>query len=321
MVTALGTAIERRFAGARVRPTATGSAAAELEVDGVTYQAQLAMEPAATITVGVPATDGFELRLRWNDRWANSSAPRAASFDDSFLIETNDLALATLWLDHPSRSGLLASRYVSAQHPERHTALMLRDAAWIYELVDDELRAHRRDAEPSEERMADILTATLILASRPSRWAAAFGALGRELGCDPAARVEIGRKPVLWVRRGAVDVLVHVVRRLERGDPGRLRTLVRAHRHGSGGETLSLISEALPRSAWPTAAATSPSTLSIDSRAAELLDLARPSATTVRKHDVEIAFDGVLSDRDRLGAAIELAARWATAAYEGGPYR
>ena len=92
-------------------------------------------------------------------------------------------------------------------------------------------------------------------------------------------------------------------------------------RHGSGGETLSLVSDALPRSAWPAAMGSSTSTLPIDARAAELLDLARPSATTVRAHDVEIAFDGLLSDRDRLGAAIELAARWATAAYEGGPYR
>lgn len=320
MGNALATALERRFSGARVQPT-VGGLEVELELDGASYRAQLTMEPVAAITVGLPATDGFELRLRWNDRWANSSQPRAASIDDSFLIDTNDLALATLWLDHVSRSGLLTSRYVSAQHPERVTALLLRDAMWTYELIDDEVRARRRDAEPSEERMVDVLGATLILAARPSRWADAFADLAHELGCEPAARIEIGGKPVLRVRREPVDVHVHVVRRLDRGDPGRLRTLVRAHRHGSGGETLSLVSETLPRSAWPSAIGTSTSTLSIDPRAAELLDLARPSATTVRAHDVEIAFDGLLADRDRLGAAIELAARWATAAYDGGPYR
>jgi hypothetical protein len=315
----LCTAIERRYPGARVQATATG-ADVELELEGASYTARLAMEPTAGVTVGLPATDGFELKLRWNDRWA-ATKPRESTFDDSFLIETNDLALATIWLDHPSRSGLLASRYVSAQHPERHTALMLRDGAWLYVIDGDEVRAHRKDAEPSEERMADILTAALILASRPTRWARAFAALGRELGCDPVARVEIGGRPILRTRRGAVDVLVHVVRRLGRDDPGRLRTIVRAHRHGSGGETLALVSETLPRAAWPPSTASSTSTLSIDDRAAELLDLARPSATHVRAHDVEISFDGLLSDKERLGAAIELAARWATAAYEGGPYR
>jgi hypothetical protein len=320
MGSALCTAFERRFAGARVQDTAAGITL-EHEIEGATYRARLEMAPVATITLPLPATDGFELRLRWNDRWANSSAPRPASFDDSFLIETNDLALATLWLDHASRSGLLMSRYVAAQHPERDTALLLRDASWTFEVVDDEVRAHRRDAEPSEDRMADLLGAALILAARPRRWADAFADLGKELGCDTAKRIEIGGAPVLRVRRGPVDVHVHVVRRLGRDDPGRLRTLVRAHRHGSGGETLSLVSESLPRSAWPAVIETSTSTLSIDARAAELLDLARPSATTVRAHDVEIAFDGLLADRDRLGAAIELAARWATAAYEGGPYR
>ncbi len=320
MASALRTALERRFADARVQDTATGITV-EHENEGATYRAELAMAPIATISVGVPPTDGFELRLRWNDRWANSSAPRAASFDDSFLIETNDLALATLWLDHTSRTGLLMSRYVSAQNPERDTALLLRDASWTFEIVDDEVRARRQDAEPREDRMADLLGAALILAARPRRWAEAFADLGHDLGCDPAQRIEIGGLPVLRVRRGHVDVQVHVVRRLGRDDRGRLRTLVRAHRHGSGGETLSLVSDSLPRTAWPPAMGSSTSTLSIDPRAAELLDLARPSATTVRAHDVEIAFDGLVSDRDRLGAAIELAARWATAAYDGGPYR
>jgi hypothetical protein len=123
------------------------------------------------------------------------------------------------------------------------------------------------------------------------------------------------------VRRGAVDVTVHITRRLGPGDSGRLRTIVGAHRHGSGGETLSLISENLPRAAWPPPNAPSTVALTIDPRAGELLEIARPSASTVRPHDVEIAFDGALSDAYRMGAAIELAAWWAGEVSGTGPYR
>jgi hypothetical protein len=97
--------------------------------------------------------------------------------------------------------------------------------------------------------------------------------------------------------------------------------MVGAHRHGSGGETLSLISESLPRAAWPPAEGPGHGTLAIDARAAGLLDAAQPSAVTVRPHDVEIAFDGALADRERIGAAIELAAWWAAGASSAGPYR
>ena len=110
-------------------------------------------------------------------------------------------------------------------------------------------------------------------------------------------------------------------RRLGPADPGRLRTLVTAHRHGSGGETLSLISEDLPRAAWPAPNAPGGVALPIDPRAAELLEVARPSASVVRHHDVEIAFDGALADRDRLGSAIEVAAWWAGEVSGTGPYR
>ena len=37
------------------------------------------MQPFASVVVGLPCTDGFELTLRWNDRWANGDgAPRSA---------------------------------------------------------------------------------------------------------------------------------------------------------------------------------------------------------------------------------------------------
>jgi hypothetical protein len=312
--------IPRRFAGAHAR-AAGARVDAQVAVDGVWYRARLEMAPEARVAVALPCTDGFELTLRWSDRWANDGAPRPAAFDDSFLVETNDLALAGVWLDHEARSGLLASRYVAGTNGEGRTALLFRDGAWVHEVSNDEVSAHRQGSEPSEDRMMDMLRASLVLANRPVRWARAFARVARTLGGDAARRVEVGGKPALRVRRGMVDVFVHVVRRLGPGDPGRLRTMVGAHRHGSGGETLSLISEGLPRAAWPPPAAPAGSTLSIDARAAHLLDAARPSATTVRAHDVEIAFDGALADRERLGAAIELAAHWASSAVGAGPYR
>jgi hypothetical protein len=314
-------AIEQRFAGARCERV--GDAVhAEIPIDGVWYRARLAMQPVASVVVGLPSTDGFELTLRWNDRWANGDGlPRAASFDDTFLVETNDLALAGVWLDHDARSGLLESRYVSRARAERTTAVLLRDARWVHQVSNDEVSARRPEAERSEHRMADMLAASLLLASRPVRWARAFSRIATALGGRSAARIELGGKPALRVRRHGVDVSVHVVRRLGPSDPGRLRTVIGAHRLASGGETLSLISEGLPRAAWPPPADPSTGTLTIDAHAAALLDAARPSSSTVRPHDVEIAFDGALVDLDRTGAAIELAAWWACHARDPGPYR
>jgi hypothetical protein len=314
-------AIERRFVGARGE--LVGEVVhADIPIDGVWYRARLAMQPIASVVVALPCTDGFELTVRWNDRWANGDgAPRAPSFDDSFLVETNDFALAGVWLDHEARSGLLASRYVSHHRATRQTAVLLRDARWVHEVSNDEVSARRVDAERSGDRIGDMLVATLALASRPVRWARTLSRIGGSLGGRAATRIEVGGKPALRVRRRGLDVNVHIVRRMGPADPGRLRTVVSAHRIGSSGETLSLISDGLPRAAWPPPPDASTGTLHIDPRAARLLDCARPSATTVRSHDVEIAFDGALDDRDRLGAAVELAAWWACDHHADGPYR
>jgi hypothetical protein len=314
-------ALERRFGGARGE--LVGDVVhADIPIDGAWYRARLAMEPIASVVVALPSTDGFELTLRWNDRWINGDgAPRAASFDDSFLVETNDFALAGVWLDHDVRSGLLASRYVPRLRPERKTAVMLRDGRWVHQVSNDEVYARRPDPELSEQRMTDMLEASLLLASRPVRWARSFSRIASALGGRSAVRVEVGGKPALRVRRHAVDVNIRIVRRLGPGDPGRLRTVISAHRVGSGGETLSLISEGLPRAAWPPPTDPSCGALYIDHRAAALLDAARPSSSTVRSHDVEIAFDGALSDHERLGAAVELAAWWACESRAAGPYR
>lgn len=314
-------AIDDRFAGAR-SAVVRGQVHVEVALDDVAYRARLEMAPTARVAVALPCTDGFELTVRWTDRWASDGSPRAPSFDDSFLVETNDLALAGIWLDYEARAGLLASRYVSRQHPRRTTALMHRDGAWVHEVSNDEVSASRRDSELSADRMADMLLASLMLAHRPTRWARAFATVGRALGGVPATRIEVGGRPALRLRRGAVDVVIRVVRRLGPGDPGRLRTIVSAHRHGSTGTTLALVADRAPRDGWaaPSAAAGAVA-LAIDERAGRLLDAARPSATHVRAHDVEIAFDGAISDRERLGAAVELAAWWAADRRGAGPYR
>ncbi len=308
----LAAAIQARFPGATVAVEGDHVVA---EIDGFTARARLA--PLGHVIVGLDC-DGFELDVRWTDR---ASSTRAATFDDSFLVETNDVALAGAWLDGYARAALLASRYVSdAPLPERMTATLVRDGAWRHFIRGGSVGAVRGDAEPNVERVADMLVTTLALAQRPARWARGWAALARELGGDAATRVELGGRPVIRARRAGVDVTVRLLRRLAADEAGRLRTLVGAHRHGSGGDTLTLITDDLPRAAWPPANVDPrAAALRIDARARELLDRARPATTIVRPHDVEITFDGALADRDRLDAAIELCAHWAGGRDE--PYR
>jgi hypothetical protein len=316
---ALARAIEDRFEGARASLHGN-TVIADVKFGEVWYRGRLVHEPVARVAVALPSTDGFELALRWNDRWTGEElVARAASFDDSFLVETNDLVLAAAWLDHEARSALLASRYISAR-TDRATALMLRDSGWQHQVSNDEVSARRRSAEPSAERMGDMLAVCLVLASRPTRWARAFAHVARALGGEAAPRVELGGRPVIRVRRDRVDIHVRLVRRLGPGDHGRLRTVVSSNRDSTDAGTLSLITDGLPRAAWPTTVA-GPTSIRIDARAAQLLELACPSATVVRRHDIEIAFDGAVADRDRLGAAVELAAHWAGDARGTSPYR
>lgn len=316
----LAAAVERRFEGARCVPEGP-LVRAEVPIDGVLYLARVAITPTTTVAVQVPHTDGFELALKWTDR--QSSAPRPAEFDDSYLVETNDVPLASTWLDLHARTALLDSRYVSAPNP-RNTAVLLRDGRWSHELRDGELIARCAGSERSAERIADMLDASLALASRPVRWARWFAKLARQVGGEASARVELAGKPVLRVRRGQVDVTVRLLRRLDPDEGGRFRTVIGARRHGSGGETLTLIADDLPRNAWPPPTPAPPDAprMKIDAHHSNLLDAARPSASIVRPHDVEITFDGAVHDPDRLGAAIELAAKWAAAAETSqGPYR
>ncbi len=305
-------AIAERFPGAR-----EAGEWIELRVDEMTYRARVALAPVGSVSVQVPATDGFELSLRWTDRGQPST--RAPSFDDSVLVETNDVALANAWLDREVRDALIASRYVAGSSPLHDTALLLRDGTWEHELRGDEVSARRTHRESSPVRIADMLVASVAIAARPARWARWFSPLGKMLGAETASRVELGGKPILRARRGAAEVTVRLLRRLGPADAGRLRLVVAAHRHGSAGETLTLISDDLPRAAWPPSNEHRGGSLAIDARARTLLDAARPSTTIVRPHDIEITFDGAVADVDRLGAAVELAAHWSAA--PTAPYR
>jgi hypothetical protein len=309
---ALMSAIAERFVGAR-----ESDGRIEVEVDGVVYRARAALEPVGSVSVAVPATDGFELALRWTDR--GIAGTRAPSFDDSFLVETNDVTLANLWIDPHVRDALIGSRYVAGTSPLHNTALLLRDGTWEHELRGDEVTARRLQKETSPVRIADMLAASIALASRPVRWAHWFAPVAKALGGEAASRIELGGRPALRVRRGQAEITARLIRRLGPADPGRLRLVVSAHRTGSSGETLTLIADDLPRSAWPSANDHRGGSLAIDARARTLLDAARPSTTIVRPHDIEITFDGAAADQDRLGAAIELAAHWAAPA--SSPYR
>jgi hypothetical protein len=314
---ALQRAIERRFAATCVHDLE--GVRADVEVDDVTYRVHAQMIPFGAVVVALPCTDGFELSLSWTDRDVGTRAPH--TFDDSCLVETNDVALAGMWLDREAQSALLASRYTSGTPDSlRTTAPMLRDGGWHHELRDDRVTATRRDPEPSPERVVDLVATSIAIASRPLHWARWFAPLATALGAEAPGRVELGGKPIMRVRRGRTDVVVRLLRRLGPADPGRLRTVVTAHRDGSGGEVLTLVAPHLPHARPPLDDAGA-SSLRIDFRARLLLDAARPSATVVRHHDVAITFDGVCADIDRLGAAIQLAAYWAADRGDAGPYR
>jgi hypothetical protein len=312
---ALASAIEQRYPDTTHAIDIAG-VTAELSHDGETFRARI--EPA-TISIELPATDGFDLALRWTDRGAGSLA---SSFDDSCYVETNDVALASMWLDRDAQAALLASRYTSGiPEARRNTAPLLRDGTWQHAIRSDHVIASRDIAEDSVDRIVEVLGASLALAGRPARWARWFQPLGKALGCEVAGRIELGGRPVLRQRRGGTEVTVRLLRRLGPEDAGRFRMVVGAHRVASAGETLTLIHEDLPRAAWPPPNDLASSSLRIDARARTLLDAARPSTTIVRRHDVEITFDGVFADVDRLSAAIQLAGYWASDQSQDGPYR
>ena len=321
----LADAIARRFDGARVEAR-DGVLVAEVPHDGSWYRARLVMAPLARVEVSIPACDGFELALRWSDRWCTETsheatvrvvAARPGAIDDSFFVETNDLGLAHLWLDGRTRDTLLASRYVSRARALDATAELVRDGTWTHEVGGERVIASRREPEVSVVRMADLLAASVQLASLPMRWAAQAAGVARQIGGQSSSRVELGGRPAIRALRGNLEVTVTLLRRLAPGETGRLRTRVAAHRVGSG-ERLALVRDGMPRDA-ARPGGDSIGALMLDGEAARLLDRARPSAASVHAQQVEILFDGAMLDAARLEAAVDLAAHWV--APNRAPYR
>jgi hypothetical protein len=275
------------------------------------------------VAIPLRATDGFYLALRWNDSGASSVELRPVALDDAFLVETNDPALAAAWLDDVARTAVLASRV--APPPGREPAEvgpLVRDTSWRYSVTPDAVIAERETAEPSVARLERVIAAVRALADAPIRIAAQLARIAPALGGNAANRADLGGQPVLRVARGAQTIAIYLMRRLAVGEPGRLRTLVSAHRHVSDGSTISLLADRIPSAAVPPANDTRGKAMRINARAEELLDAMAPTSALVRAHDVEIAFDGLMLDVRRLSAAIDLAAIWAVdGALESGPYR
>jgi len=298
-------AIARRFDDARIDRNRY-----ELLHRGSWYRVRVT---PTRISVAIPRVDGFTLALRWSDRWVGDDH---REIDDSFFVETNDLALAHLWLDGGTRDTLFASRYMCHERLDA-TARMTRDGSWIHEVTEEGVIAHRSTPEDSPQRLADLVAASIALASRPVEWARSLAVVAKRLGAQSSSRIELGGRPALRALRGNLEVCVHLLRRLSPDEPGRLRTLVTAQRPGSG-DRLALVRDGRPHDvARP--ATISTGALLLDGEAARLLDRARPATAGVHAQEVEITFDGALLDADRLGAAIELAARWSAASMT--PYR
>src|SRR5688572_25033414 len=66
--------------------------------------------PFAEVFVALRPIDGFELAIRWGDRYRDPEVGDVA-FDELFGIATNDVALMRAWLDEVARQALVASAY------------------------------------------------------------------------------------------------------------------------------------------------------------------------------------------------------------------
>jgi len=299
-------------------------------------------EPVAEVFVITRPLDGFELAIRWGDRWRDPDVGDVA-FDTAFGLTTNDEPLMRAWLDDTSRAALLASAYASQADDTAYdhvidqvtgrTAVM---HAWSYELGNDQLAATKGSRERRPDRYMTAIKTACTVAARSQRWAAEYAEVARQLGGTAAPEVEIGGGPIMSITRSAIDVTVRMLRRNGRGDD-RLRTVISAPRVGDGrlglwndhwskgdlpknvddGEKFPLeLGEYRLRASSKEAAA------KIDDLAKKLLAVAQPVAVVVDADSVDLWFEGALAAFDRLDTAVALAAKLAVDAIAPqGPYR
>lgn len=163
---------------------------------------------------------------------------------------------------------------------------------WTFEqTADDRLVATKGRYEAEPKAMLAAMTTACTIAARSHRWAAEYVQLARELGASARSHLEIGGAPIIVAERHAMELEVALVR------DRRLHTVVRTRRVGSE----------------PTR---------VDEFAKKLLDVARPDDTRIDADRVELWFDGAMTTRERIDAALEMCARWAVdTPVASGPYR
>lgn len=293
-------------------------------------------EPVAEVFVITRALDGFELSIKWGDRWRDPDVGDDV-FDRTFALATNDEAMMRAWLDEPSRRALLASAYAYESDAISLSTMQAVAATrtWAYELANDELAAAKGGAERDVDRFVIAIETACTLAARSQRWAAAYAPIARALGGVAASEVHVGGEPVIVATRSAIEVGMRLVRRIGAGED-RLRTVIRASRLGDG--RLALWNDDLPKAARPAAPAGARFDVALvgyqlrasDERAAgklgeqakKLVAAARPAAVIVDADSVDVWFDGALADPARIDPAFALAAHLAVDAISAqGPYR
>lgn len=324
------------FLGSQVRSDGTWLHTL-MAVDGGYFTARVRNDPVAELFVTTRAMDGFELTLR-GERMRPD-----ATFETALNVSTNDHELARIWLDPVARTQILASAYeyyVGESYLETHglgTGVVPFRRIWTYELVNDELIATKGNVESQPDRLALALETAAMIAARTRRWAAEYAVIGQRIGASTHAEVELGGAPVMTSNRAAVEVSLHLLRRLPGERTGRLRTLITAKRAGHHDDrTYSLVDRSARSTMVPPLpegdqrdfgidayrARASTDALDLDELARKQLLVARPSVVAADLDSIDIWFDGAPMEADRIDAAFALTAHLALGSTaQHGPYR
>ena len=215
-----------------------------------------------------------------------AAAAPALSFEQHFEVDSNDDALAALWLDEPARAALVDALWLLPD-----VGLISVDAvpaSYQYLLERGEVLIKRGD-ESEPARLARAVHAGGMLAARPHRIARQWLDVARTLGGTTTTdRWDLAKDFAVTVERSPVTVRIDNV-----GDP--LRTRARATRLGADRD-------------WKAVAA--------------LLDAAAPDRKHLTDGEVELRWKGLMMDPARLGPAVEICARLAAPSIAAtGPYR